>query len=405
MAVRTVMNEAPILVGARPEWHLQPARHAGSGVTVNETRDDDLVLLAGFFDGGNQLRLIRRDGSIVARWPVAFSEIFTDTRHIHEPPATDWNTDTHGALIEPDGSVVFVFEYMGLVKLDRCGALEWKVAEPVHHSVERAAAGGYWAPGRNYVLEEKTARFPPFSAPYNEDTVLRISEDGEILQERSLVELFYRAGMQAWLTVMHNSELRGEILHLNKVAELEPGMAADFPMFAAGDLLLSIRELNMILVTDPGLQRVKWWRVGPWIRQHDPEFKAGGIISVFNNNAFQSAFGPDNYFKKSHPTIPRVSDIIEIDPGTDRLRRVYGGIERQEMLTVIRGKHELTARGGLLITEFEGGRVLETDSSGRTVWEYVNRFDADEVAEITEARIYPADYFTVSDWSCATPLD
>lgn len=405
VAIRTVMNEAPILARARPDWHLQPARHAGSGVTINEAQDDNLVLMSGFFDDGNELRLIRRDGSVVKRWPVKFSKIFTNTAHIPDPPATDWNTDTHGALIEPDGSVVFVFEYMGLVKLDRCGALEWKVAAPVHHSVERAATGGYWAPGRNYVLEEATARFPPFSAPYNEDTVLRISEDGEILEERSLVELFYRAGMQAWLTVMHNSELRAEILHLNKVAELETGMAADFPMFTAGDLLLSIRELNMILVTDPGLQRVKWWRVGPWIRQHDPEFKVGGYISVFNNNAFQSAFGPDNYFEKSHLTIPRVSNIIEIDPATDQSRLVYGGVERQELLTVVRGKHELTPRGGLLITEFEGGRVFETDSSGRTVWEYVNRYDADEVAEITEARIYPADYFTVSDWSCATPLD
>lgn len=405
VAVRTVMNEAPILVRARPDWHLQPARHAGSGVTVNETQDDDLVLLAGFFDDGNELRLVRRDGSIVMRWPVAFSEIFTSTEHVREPPATDWNTDTHGALIEPDGSVVFVFEYMGLVKLDRCGALEWKVAAPVHHSVERAAAGGYWAPGRNYVLEEATAAFPPFSAPYNEDTVLRISEDGEILQERSLVALFYRAGMQAWLTVMHNSELRGEILHLNKVAELEPGMAADFPMFAAGDLLMSIRELNMILVADPELQRVKWWRIGPWIRQHDPEFKIGGHISVFNNNAYQSAFGPDNYFEKSHPTIPRVSDIIEIDPATDEHRRVYGGVKGQEFLTVVRGKHELTARGGLLVTEFEAGRVFETDSSGRTIWEYVNRYDEDEVAEITEARIYPSDYFTVPDWSCPVPAD
>jgi hypothetical protein len=75
------------------------------------------------------------------------------------------------------------------------------------------------------------------------------------------------------------------------------------------------------------------------------------------------------------------------------------------MLSVIRGKHELTARGGLLITEFEGGRVFETDPSGRTIWEYINRYDADEVAEITEARIYPADYFTVSDWSCGGPAD
>ena len=70
------------------------------------------------------------------------------------------------------------------------------------------------------------------------------------------------------------------------------------------------------------------------------------------------------------------------------------------MLTVIRGKHEVTASGGLLITEFDGGRVFETDSAGRTVWEYVNRYDAEDVAEITEARVYPASYFNVSDWAC-----
>jgi Arylsulfotransferase (ASST) len=408
-AVRTVMNEAPILVRARPEWHLQPGRHAGSGVTINETSDDELILLSGFFGGGNQLRLIRRDGSIVARWPLVFSEIFADTGHIYQPPASDWNTDTHGALIEPDGSVVFVFEYMGLVKLDRCGRLEWKLAEPVHHSVDRAATGGYWVPGRNYVLEETRPRFPPFNVPYFEDTVLRISESGKILAKRSIVELLYRSGMKAWVTMMPGSELElrmnGEILHLNTVAELETGMAADFPMFAAGDLLLSVRELNMILVTDPELQRVKWWRVGPWLRQHDPEFKAGGLISVFNNNTYKSAFGPDNYFNKSHLTIPRVSNILEVDPATDEVRRVYGGVKGQELLTVIRGKHELTARGGLLVTEFEAGRVFETDSSSRVIWEYVNRFDEDEVAEITEARVYPADYFNVADWSCARKVE
>ena len=409
VALRTVMQEAPVLVRARPEWHLQPARYVGSGVTINDTQDDDLVLLAGFFDDGNELRLIRRDGSIVARWPVAFTAIFTDTRHIHEPPSTDWNTDTHGALILPDGSVVFVFEYMGLVKLDRCGRLVWKVAEPVHHSVERAEAGGYWVPGRNYVLEEATARYPPFRVPYFEDTILRISEDGEVLEERSLVELFYRNGMEASVTASYGSaseqRMDGEILHLNKVAELETGMAADFQMFAAGDLLLSVRELNMILVADPGLQRVKWWRVGPWIRQHDPEFKAGGLISVFNNNAYKPVFGPDNPFMKSLSNITPISNIIEIDPATDDHRRVYGGVKAQELLSVIRGKHEVTERGGLLITEFEGGRVLETDAAGRTIWQYINRYDADEVAEITEARIYPADYFAVSDWSCAASAD
>lgn len=194
------------------------------------------------------------------------------------------------------------------------------------------------------MLEEATARFPPFRVPYFEDTILKISEDGEILAKKSLVELLYRSGMEAWLTATHGSDseqrMDREILHLNKVAELDSDMAADFPLFAAGDLLLSVRELNMILVVDPSLQHIKWRRVGPWIRQHDPEFKAGGLVSVFNNNAYKSAFGPDNPFMRSLLSIPRISNIMEINPATDEYRRVYGGEKAQELLSVIRGKHD-----------------------------------------------------------------
>lgn len=72
------------------------------------------------------------------------------------------------------------------------------------------------------------------------------------------------------------------------------------------------------------------------------------------------------------------------------------------MLSVIRGKHELTEKGGWFITEFEGGRVFETDKDGNIVWEYINRYDEDEVAEISEARVYPKSYFTVTDWTDCT---
>jgi len=55
----------------------------------------------------------------------------------------------------------------------------------------------------------------------------------------------------------------------------------------------------------------------------------------------------------------------------------------------------------LLVTEFEGGRVIETNAAGEVVWEYVNRYSADEVAEINEARLYPENYFAVEEWACA----
>ena len=396
-----VLREVPILTRTRPIWHLQPARYEGNGVTINNTLDDDRVLLAGFFEQSNEIRLIRRDGSIVAHWPLAFSKVFTDTRHIAEPPVTDWNIDTHGALILPDGSVVFNFENAGLVKLDRCGKVLWKVAKQTHHSVERAEGGGYWVPGRRYVEEETTPRFPPFEAPYFEDTIMKISEEGQVLLETSLVELLYKNNMEALLTANTERPEHREITHLNKIAELSTEMAGDFPMFAAGDLLLSVRGQNAILVIDPNVQNIRWWSIGPWVRQHDPEFKSGGTISVFNNNGYARVLvTPGDPLGSSDPFFFRLSNIIEIDPATHEHRIVYGGVKGQEMFTVIRGKHELTARGGLLITETEGGRVFETDRDGRIVWQFINRYDQDDIAEITEARIHPSEYFEVRDWSC-----
>ena len=58
--------------------------------------------------------------------------------------------------------------------------------------------------------------------------------------------------------------------------------------------MLSISDYNMIMIVDPRTRRVKWWKIGPWLRQHDPEFKSGGTIVVFNNNAYRSAFGDDS---------------------------------------------------------------------------------------------------------------
>jgi hypothetical protein len=56
-----------------------------------------------------------------------------------------------------------------------------------------------------------------------------------------------------------------------------------------------------------------------------------------------------------------------------------------------------------MITEFEGGRAFEVDPAGKIVWEYINRYDETRITELTEARLYSADHFEVSDWSCEDP--
>ena len=408
-ALRVTSREATTITKLRPEHFLQPARYPGAGVIINEMPDDgSLIFMSGFFEDTNELRLVRRDGTVVVRWPVRYYDIFPNPTHVQVAPATNWNVDTHGALALPDGSIVFNFEYDGLVKLDRCGKVVWTLAERSHHSVERAEGGGFWVPGQHAYPVDTESPFPPFVTPFDADTIMRVSEDGKLLYEFSVPQLFYDNGMEAVLTstgeIFHN-KLRWdhEIVHLNKIAELPSAIAADFPMFEAGDLALSIRNLNLVMVIDPKTRSVKWWREGPWLRQHDVEFKAGGKLVLFNNNSYVTAFG-DNFehhaFDISPVTAPRISNIMEYNPATSESRILYGGTKEQELLSIIQGKVQLTRDGGLLITEFETGRVLEADATGHVVWEYINRYDSDHIAEITEAVIYPADYFNVVDWSC-----
>lgn len=410
VTLENVYNEIPILTKTHPRHFLQPARYEGKGVTVNTTAGDEeeLIFLSGFFENNNELRLIRRDGTIVARWPVSFSEIFPDTSHLKYPPITDWNIDTHGALVLPDGSVVFNFEYGGLVKLDRCGNVVWKLARQSHHSVELAEDGGFWVPGRRFLPAGSESPFPNVQTPFNENTIMKVSKDGKVLKEISVPKLFYDNGLEAVLTsnrVGNNFARRyrsfgREIVHLNKIVELPSDIAEDFPAFEIGDLLLSLCYLQMVLVVNPDTGEIKWWQIGPWLRQHDPEFKPGGTIIIFNNNVYSRHETSTKGLRINSGQYG--SNILEINPVSNDQRIIYGNKRGQEMLSVIRGKHELTRNGGLLITEFEGGRVFEVDSEGRIVWEFINRYDSDEVAEISEGRIYPESYFTfnVDEWPC-----
>ena len=407
--VKLVYNEAGILrPGGHALHYLQPSRQPGEGVTINERADDGaLILISGFFDGGNELRLLRRDGSIVARWPVSFSALFPDVSYMEEAPKTDFNVDLHGALIRPDGSVVFNFEYGGTAKLGRCGETVWTLRHPTHHSIETAEGGGYWIPGRNFLYADDPEGFPPFTRQntdkaFEEDLILRVSEDGEIVGRISVPRLFYDNGLETLLTATGQNFDQGgiwdrELLHLNKIEELPSAMAPAFPMFEAGDLLLSIRDYNLLLVVDPDDLRVKWRQTGPWRRQHDPEFDADGTISMFNNNTYRTDL-PSN--GRSNPKLPRVSNILKVDPATGATEVVYGERPGQEFYSTIRGKEDPTPEGGFFITEFEAGRVFEVDAQGRIVWEYINRYDETQVLEVTEARLYPSAYFSVEDWSC-----
>ena len=407
--LRVVYRTINSVLSALPRLqHLQPSRGQGGGVTINKTSGEGaFVFMAGFFDEENQIRLIRRDGTLVRKWSLDYFKHFPDPDARVCDLTSPLRTDTHGAHATPQGEVVFNYEYCGSVKLDQCGVVIWSIVKPTHHSLVPATAGGYWLLGRHkWLASEQPGRFPPFSTPakeqtIQEDTLLRVSEDGEILEEVSIPELMRENALEALLTAngdpfsLHTIN-RAELVHANKVAELPSEIADSYPLFAAGDLAISMRKLNLVMVLDPVTKKVKWHQTGPWLRQHDPEFRRDGRISIFNNNVYRTAY----INEKTVLSTPYTTNIIAVDPVSRETTVIFGEKPGQEMLSVIRGQHELLENDGMLITEFDAGRVLEVDANGQIVWEYVNRYDLDFVGEITNATIYPADYFQAEWKTC-----
>lgn len=385
-------------LGARPGHLLMPARYRGDGVTRNVAgrATPGLTLLAAFIKDTNELRLIDLDGTVVQRWPVNFAALFPDQSHIVPPknrPKSEWNTQLHGALALPDGSVVFDYEYMGLVKLDRCGNTVWTVTRMIHHRIEPSEDGGFWVGSRNHVPSRR-AQYPMIAAPFFDETVLKVSSTGKVQQEFSVLDLIVSQMPGAFFGNADHSIPNGDFMHLNDIEELTSNLAPVFPRFRRGDLILSLRGLSMLLMVDPQSKQIKWHQVGRWTRQHDPDFRPSGLISVMSNG-LAGAPGPVEVFGRS--------SILELNPENGTTTVNYGLVPEQPMFTEWRGKHQYLdyADGNLLVTESNSGRVFEVDDRKEVVWEYINRYDDDEVAVIFDATRYPVDYFGSTTWSCS----
>ncbi len=370
--------------GIRPEKSIRQARHEGSGVTIHDPRQAQpgCTFLCSLWDGVHGMNLVGMDGSLVHRWRVSFNEIWPEAPHLETRPK-DWDAEIHGALLFPNGDVVFNFEEFGLVRIDKHSQLIWKLPYRTHHSLYQDAQGNLWTCGLKSLVERQE-RLPGLNPRAKEEFILKVSPGGEILREISILDVLYRSGREALLFANGDPLTVKETLwerdytHLNDVEILEADCAARYPLFEAGDVLVSLRNLNALLVIDPQTEQVKWSMVGPWIRQHDPDFREDGHISVFDNRkdeAGGSLFGG--------------SRILAMDPVTREFRTVYEGGDGDPFFTNIMGKHQYLENGNILVVESEAGRAFEVTPAGEIVWTYVHRYDEDEVLVLSEALRYP----------------
>jgi Arylsulfotransferase (ASST) len=380
----------------RPDKMIETARHDGDGVVLHShgKASPGVTFVTGLFGESQGMELVDLDGRQLHTWRVSFNEVWPTAAHLEEQPH-DWDVAVHGALLYPNGDVVFNFSHYGMVKIDRCSDVVWKLPYRTHHSVYRDTEGNLWAPGWEQV-REASGRTPKIPAPHWEDFVVKVSQDGQILDKFSILDVIYRSHQEGILfpngrgSVRHSqTDPDDNITHMNDVEIFETDAPRNGHLFQHGDIMVSMRNLNLIVVIDPETKAIKWSRTGPYLRQHDPDFLPDAAISVFDNrmdNAGGAVFGG--------------SRILEVDPAAYQVDVVYEGEAGDAFYTDIMGKHQRLPNGNVLITESLAGRAFEVAEGGEVVWQYVNRWDEDEVAWISQATRYPADYAAFAEETC-----
>jgi hypothetical protein len=330
------------------------------------------------YGSGLRAVLVNMRGDVVHQWRVPFSQLWPAPPHVRGR-IEDSSVYFNDGYVYPNGDLLAVIEGpinlqnvspgYGLVKLDKDSNVLWKYAEKCHHDVDVAEDGSIYA-----LVNEVVEQVPPALAyiptPCMADFVDVISPEGQRKKRLPLLEAFVnspyaalfgkleRAGMArgaastgSRMAFYMDDVHRRDVLHANAVKVLSRKLAPKFPLFKAGQLLISARHLDAIALLDPDSGKLVWAAHGPWQAQHDPTFLDNGHLLLF-----------DNLFSQ------RGSRVLEYDPQTQALPWVYPGEKGKSFLSEIRGMCQRLPNGNTLIVNSQAGEAFEVTPDREVVW-------------------------------------
>ncbi len=331
------------------------------------------------FTSGDSCRatLVNQQGEQVHEWYAPYWDVFPNSQHV-----PGWLPERfilmRRALVFPNGDLLALYETIantpsgcGLAKLDSEGNVLWAFDDYAHHDVSIGPDG------KIYVLVHELRRLtkedkelnPLTDLPLIEDCVVVLSPAGEELQRISLLDAlvdspFYRP-------MLIHVDRYGDITHNNTVAFVGAEFASHYPEIEAGDLMVCLRNLNLVAVVRPQSQEIVWATTGPWEHPHDPDPLPSGNLMIFDNFVADGA--------------GRSSAVVEFDPRTRQKVWDYRGTPQRRLSSQTRSCQQLLAGGNVLVTEADHGRIIEVDRKGTIVWEYVHPLRAGEYQELIPA--------------------
>jgi hypothetical protein len=325
----------------------------------------DLTLFTSAHD--HQAYLIDMQGSIVHRWHVPFARAWPAPKHLERVPPSEYVSLRDAHLFE-NGDLLALYEQgggtpwgIGLLKMDAQSDVRWTYDGRAHHDFAVAEDGTIYALIHEVQTETPAGLEPRVLPPVLEDFVVVLSPEGEELRRVGVTEAIRNSSFGAILDLPKPTE-RGDLWHANDVEPLPAALAEAFPALRPGQVMVSLRSVDTLVIVDLERRAVVWAARGPWYRQHDPDFLPNGNLLVFDNRGH---YGPGEG-----------SRLVELDFASLDVVWSYAGTAADPFYTRGAGAQQRLPNGNTLVTESLPGRIFEVTAEGDVVWEYLSPFRA-----------------------------
>jgi hypothetical protein len=316
---------------------------------------------------------------VVHEWHCTFLDAWPQREReaVTENGARYW---FHAHLF-PNGDIIGVFNSLGLVKLDKDSNVLWTYSGGSHHHAYVADNGYIYSITHELKIDERISR----TTESLEDAIAILDANGREIRRISIMNAFWNSDYASLLQMgmVNHSRRRIDPFHTNRIVVLDDSLKDRIPCFREGNLLLSLRNLNVLVVLDMDSEKIVWAMAGPWLQQHCPSLLENDNILLFDN---QGNYGS--------------SRILEFDPVTQEIAWTYEGDAENDFYSEKSGTVQKLPNGNCLIAESHFGRAIEVTPAGDIAWEFYSPAragkDNELVANLFEIRRLPKSFPT--DW-------
>jgi len=231
------------------------------------------------------------------------------------------------------------------------GELLWKLPRLVHHDVSVRPDG-------TLLTLARARRIAPDLYPdhvIEDNPILRLSPEGEVLEERSLLDILTTRPGVLTLNIANPKRKSIDLFHSNSVRQIDlPELADTHRLYAPTNVLVSIRHQDRVVIFDWQTSELVWeWGRGEISGPHDAAILETGNLLIFDNGLGRGW-----------------SRVIELDPRTEQIVWEYVAPVPTDFYTATRGSNQRLQNGNTLIAESDAAHAFEVTPAGEIVWEF-----------------------------------